>query len=209
MTIPNTPVTPAGWYPDPAGTPRSRWWDGTQWTENYHDPLGAAQIGGEALTAPEGTNTVTPWFWAMLVLLVVNVLLQLSALLPANIQATVDNALQDPTSIVPTYTPFEVFSTIFNLVLISAMIVFAYLDFRALKARSVPKPFHWAWTFFALFPISYGIYLLGRTIVLKRRTGSSLAPMWFAIGYAVFVVILGIIAATIGFQAAFDSVDFS
>jgi uncharacterized protein DUF2510 len=23
----------AGWYPDPAGGPLSRWWDGSQWTE--------------------------------------------------------------------------------------------------------------------------------------------------------------------------------
>jgi hypothetical protein len=25
--------TVAGWYPDPAGAPSSRWWDGRQWTE--------------------------------------------------------------------------------------------------------------------------------------------------------------------------------
>jgi hypothetical protein len=26
-------VAVAGWYPDPAGGPSSRWWDGQQWTE--------------------------------------------------------------------------------------------------------------------------------------------------------------------------------
>ena len=26
---------PAGWYPDPAGSPRSRWFDGTAWTGLY------------------------------------------------------------------------------------------------------------------------------------------------------------------------------
>ncbi len=34
--------SPPGWHPDPAGTPRLRWWDGQQWTENYQ-PLPAQQ----------------------------------------------------------------------------------------------------------------------------------------------------------------------
>jgi len=30
---------PAGWFPDPSGTPRQRYWDGAQWTEHFHPPL--------------------------------------------------------------------------------------------------------------------------------------------------------------------------
>jgi hypothetical protein len=30
----SVPMTPAGWYPDPQGSPRQRYWDGTRWTEH-------------------------------------------------------------------------------------------------------------------------------------------------------------------------------
>lgn len=32
----------AGWYPDPAGSALSRWWDGTRWTESTMAPTGPA-----------------------------------------------------------------------------------------------------------------------------------------------------------------------
>ncbi|MGW2342053.1 phospholipid scramblase-related protein [Streptomyces sp. NPDC001661] len=36
--------TPAGWYPDPQGTPQTlRWWDGAQWTEHTHAAQAPAQ----------------------------------------------------------------------------------------------------------------------------------------------------------------------
>ena len=33
-----TPTPPAGWYTDPEGDPRQRYWDGQQWTDNYASP---------------------------------------------------------------------------------------------------------------------------------------------------------------------------
>jgi len=209
MTIPTTPTTPAGWYPDPAGTPRSRWWDGAQWTENYHDPLGAAQIGGGTLTAPEGTVTATPWYWALLGLLGANVLLQLSALLPTNLNSTIDNALSDPTSIVPTYTPYETITAVLTFVLIAAMIVSAFFDHKTLKSRGVPKPFHWAWSFFGILALAYPIYLIGRAAIVARRTGSSISPIWIPIGYCALIVVISIVAGIIGFSAGYNQVGFS
>ncbi len=35
-----TTLPPAGWYPDPEGGPKARYWDGSEWTENYQEPSG-------------------------------------------------------------------------------------------------------------------------------------------------------------------------
>ncbi|TBN56918.1 DUF2510 domain-containing protein [Glaciihabitans arcticus] len=43
---------PAGWFPDPSGTPRQRYWDGAQWTEHFHPPL-TEPVAGPVATAPK------------------------------------------------------------------------------------------------------------------------------------------------------------
>jgi len=40
-------IAPFGWYPDPAGTPMLRWWDGSAWTGRleYHRPEVQSAVG--------------------------------------------------------------------------------------------------------------------------------------------------------------------
>jgi hypothetical protein len=47
----DTQTAAANWYPDPAGSPQLRWWDGTQWTNMYAPPAtpAKAKLSGVAL----------------------------------------------------------------------------------------------------------------------------------------------------------------
>jgi hypothetical protein len=56
-----TPSTPAGWYADPAGSDRLRWWDGTRWTDHLTDaPTAGAAASSASATAPaSATSTET------------------------------------------------------------------------------------------------------------------------------------------------------
>jgi hypothetical protein len=60
--------TPPGWYPDPSGSGRQRYWDGNQWTDNY----------SPVATAPVAPAVGVPSVWwaapAAVVLLVVGAL---------------------------------------------------------------------------------------------------------------------------------------
>lgn len=76
-----------------------------------------------------------------------------------------------------------------SLVLMAATVVLALLDWRALRARGVAQPFHWAWSFLSV------VYVVGRQIVVHNRTGRGLAPLWVYI--AVYVT------AMVGFFAIF------
>lgn len=140
------------------------------------------------LRAPEGTNTNTVWIWLVALL----PLLGVAALFTIDITGYLRSAMQNPGSPAgmldlltsPGYVPTMVLGWVSSI----AIIVFSYLDWRALKARGVPQPFHWAFSFLLL--ASAGIvYPIGRSVVVKRRAGGSMAPMWVAIAvYAVIII---------------------
>ncbi|NQX26445.1 DUF2510 domain-containing protein [Microbacteriaceae bacterium VKM Ac-2854] len=76
----------------------------------------------------------------------------------------------------------------------AATILFGFFDYRALKAAGLQRPFHWAWGFFALIvgPI---VYVIGRSVVVKRVTGGGLLPLWVFIGTVVVQIIVGLVWA--------------
>lgn len=42
---------PAGWYPDPEGGPRLRWWEGTDWSDRYRAPPTQSEVDRRALVS--------------------------------------------------------------------------------------------------------------------------------------------------------------
>lgn len=82
-------MTAPGWYPDPAGAPRQRYWDGQRWTEQYQ---------------PLTSSKNYAWAWGLGALAVVLLLLGGGALLRTGGGGTVDRPTAAPSS-APTSSP--------------------------------------------------------------------------------------------------------
>jgi len=75
------------------------------------------------------------------------------------------------------------------LVIYGLTVMFAYFDWRELQRRGFAHPFHWAWTF--LGPI---VYVIGRTVVARRRGGRDVMwPIWALVAVTVIAIVLVVI----------------
>jgi len=219
MTDPtaSTPSSPpAGWYPDPAGTSSERYWNGSSWTEQlrggaqpqqqsaqqqYQPQQQAAQQQYQQDTgvpryqpyrAPmqrlaEGTSTITPWIWVVVLLPVLSIIAFLTWDVRGYYESTF-RSLEAPPSTTPLFPAIDGGTIALSLVgwLVYLLTpLFAFLDWRALRARGVDRPFHWAWAF--LFTPTY---VIGRSVVVRRRSGGGLTPLWVYIGVAVLYVVV-------------------
>ncbi|QEW03797.1 DUF2510 domain-containing protein [Microbacterium lushaniae] len=140
--------------------------------------------------------TDTPWIW----LVVFVPLLSIVPLFFLDWNGFLEAAVLDPNGSasaewVGSFTGATLLLTLLGYLVIAAQIVFAYLDWRALRARGIDKPFHWAWIFFTLV-ISNGVYVIGRGVVLRRQTGKGLGPVWAWIAVSVGTLIIGVVFAS-------------
>jgi hypothetical protein len=237
-----TPSTPAGWYADPAGSDRLRWWDGTRWTDHLADapavsgsadaahassasapyvppvepqpaygqqahaqqpsaqqpysqqPYARAGYAPQAPaasaplpTAPASTSPFTWAIWVLAALPVISILIALSV----DYRAALDMSPRGPS---PEAAVASALSSLVQFLMWAATVALAFFDWRDLTRRGIAKPFHWAWAF---IPVAGGVYLIGRSIVVRRRIegapAAALSPIWLWIGLNVIVMFISIV----------------
>ncbi|MFF2245751.1 DUF2510 domain-containing protein [Arthrobacter sp. NPDC058130] len=207
MTVPPNASSPGpGWYQDPAGSGRLRWWNGAAWTEQFSAPQFQA-MPPQRLVAPrrrisDRTPVYNAYIWTMVALPLVSLVLfmfwnpvfRLRTVGPRQIQTL------DPASI---FTPAYFLLVSMGFVIYGVSALLAYLDWDRLRKDGVIRPFHWAWVF-----LSLALYVIGRSVIVHEvapRRG--LAPVWAMIGVTLLTVVLtglkmSAIVATLANQAA-------
>ena len=175
---------PAGWYPDPAGLPRQRWWDGVRWTDHLHDPaLETYGVLAPTVIGPE-TPVYNPLIWTIVLLPILSLLMLYFR------DPTAETIRLEPGR--PAFVdPLYLASTATGFLIYAGTAVLAFFDSRRLARAGFVRPFHWAWTF--LHP---AIYVIGRSVVVKRQSGRGIAVIWvwsviFTLAIVVAIVKIG------------------
>jgi hypothetical protein len=182
----------AGWFPDPSGGPGSRWWDGRQWTEHTSDPS-QVYASAEPRRVDPATPLYTPYIWLIVLVPLVSILLLLFWDIDAYMNSAVASA-DDPFAQYsdPGYLLIQGTSWL----LYALSVLFAFLDRRVLLQRGFERPFHWAWTF-----LGSAVYVIGRSVIVRRRSGNGLLPIWVYIGVFVVTLIVAIAKVTAAVSA--------
>ncbi|MDF9749040.1 DUF2510 domain-containing protein [Arthrobacter sp. ES3-54] len=207
MTVPPKASAPGpGWYPDPAGSGRLQWWNGSAWTGQFSAPQFPA-APAQHLVAPrrrisDRAPVYNPYIWTIVALPLVSLILLMfwNPVFRLRTVGTRQVQIIDPASIF-TAPYFLLVATGFVAYGVSALL--AYLDWDRLRKDGVVRPFHWAWVF-----LSRELYVIGRSVIVHEvapRRG--LAPVCATIGVILLTVVLtglkmSAIAATLANQAA-------
>lgn len=162
-----------GWYAETEGSTRQRWWDGTRWTEHVQDP--ASNVYG-AVARP-AVDATTPVYGPLIWLITLLPLITLPVLLAWDTKAYMLASMSGELVLDGGYIALQLISW----PLYAGTVVCAYFDYRRLGVLGYTRPFHWAWSF-----LSTAVYVIGRSVVVKKQAGRGFAPIWVMI--AVFVV---------------------
>lgn len=228
-----------GWYPDPAGSPQQRWWDGTQWTgylqnpqppappvepppvqqapatpqqpqqqpyvSSYPDAAPIAQPYATVMPIVQpdlGPNPkiYTPFIWIIVLLPLLSTIS--FAAIDMNKYVHLSTSASSPSaSLAMIGDPLYLLNSLLGWVIYGVTVWMAYLDWRALGRIGVVRPFHWAWAFLTAI-----VYVIGRSVVVRRRIGKGLLPIWILIAVYVIYIVVGFIKLTSFFNAIVDQI---
>lgn len=134
------------------------------------DPASERSAGRRAQQPDlEGVDTDTQPMWAIAFLPLVDSLI---ALIPAQF----NGFAPDPT---PVGVALNLVTAALSLGLVVVEVLLAVADRRLLTQRGLIRPMHPAWA------ILDPVYVIGRAVVVRRRVGGSLKPLWVWIGTSV------------------------
>lgn len=148
--------------------------------------------------APPGTKTNTLWIWLVVLL----PLVQLIPLLFIDWASLTDLSTSRGTLGLVT-SPAYLLATFGGWIVYGLCALCAYYDWKRLSAAGVPRPFHFAWVF-----LSSVAYVIGRSVVVKRRTGGGTAPMWAAIASIVLSLGVAIYISVTVMTAVLSTISF-
>ena len=154
-----------GWYADPSGLPRQRWWDGAHWTEHLHDPA----LEKYGVTAAKVVGPDTPVYNAFIWLITLLPLLSIWAVASWDMTAYMLRSSSGIAALDPGYLLLQFLS----LAVYAGSVALAFADWRALGRDGFVRPFHWVWAF-----LSGSVYVVGRSVIVHRRAGRGLWPIW-------------------------------
>lgn len=171
-------------------------------------PYTADASTAAALRAPAGTSTSTPWIWVI-------ALVPLASVLPA---LFIDWRRIMGASLLTSYDPMAQFAMftdpgylatlLLGFIVTAVLIVGAYFDHKELTARGVPQPFAWPWMLFVFVAGGNLVYVIGRSVVVRRRTGGGLAPLWATIAVHAVSLVVGIVIVSIVFSTVFEFISY-
>lgn len=163
----STPAPPAGWYPDHTGQPQKRWWDGAAWTEHVQStPETPYTLAGAPATVPPETPVYNVSIWLVTLLPILSLIALLSTDMTGMMQG-----YRDPFAIYS--NPGYLATLASGVVVYASSILLAYSDRNRLVRDGFDRPFHWAWAF-----LGGSVYVVGRSIIVRRRSGRGFAPFW-------------------------------
>jgi hypothetical protein len=174
-------ATAAGWYPDHSGAAQLRWWDGAGWTEHVQ-AVGPTpySLRPAPLRVPEGTPVFSPFIWIIALLPLVGIATLASYDPSAQVASSIGS---DPYALYR--DPAYLLSSGLGFVTYGTAVLLAYFDRKRLLRDGFDRPFHWAWTF-----LTSGVYVIGRSVIVRRRAGHGLAPIWVWVGLVVLSTII-------------------